>query len=222
MDWKPFMITPSTTMTLTASSNTAVFGQPVTLTVTFQTANPSAGMPIGMVFFQDSGHVLGSAPVDGSGQATYTAVLAPGGHVLSAVFSGDGTFARATSATVNQFMADQPVTEITGQVTVNLGRLKRRGGRALQMATITNVGGQPFEGPLSLVLDRLKRPVKLVNRTGFTSGSSRRRSPYLDVLLEGGGILEPGQVILVALNFKNPNNGRIRFIVRVLAGVGVR
>ena len=71
--------------------------------------------------------MLGSAPLDGSGQATVTVLLTPGGHALSAVFTGDGTFATEASESVSQVIADQPVAEVTGRVRVSLGRLKRRG-----------------------------------------------------------------------------------------------
>jgi photosystem II stability/assembly factor-like uncharacterized protein len=219
----PVVVSPApATVTLTASPNSVVFGQPVTLTATVQSVNPSVGTPNGVVVFQDSGSLLGSAALDARGQATLTAVLAPGGHALTAFYGGDAIFATTTSAMVSQAIADQPVAEVTGQVKVTLGRLKRRGGRATQVVTITNVGGQPFEGPLSLVLDGLKRTAKLVNSTGFTSGSQRRRSPFLDVLPGGGRILEPGQMASGALNFSNASGGWIRFTVRVLAGVGVR
>jgi hypothetical protein len=38
----------------------------------------------------------------------------------------------------------------------------------------------------------------------------------------GGSILEPGQMASAALNFSKASGGRIRYTVRVLAGVGTR
>jgi hypothetical protein len=122
---------------------------------------------------------------------------------------------------VSQVIADQPVREVTGQVFVSRGPLKRRGRRATQIVTIANAGGQPFEGPLSLVLDGLLQTVKVANPTGFTSGARRKRSPYVDVL-PGGRILEPGQRVGVLLTFRNASGGGVRYHLRVLAGVGGR
>jgi hypothetical protein len=209
-------------VTLTSSPSSVVFGQPLTLTVTVLSANGSGSTPTGTVVFHDGGTVLGSAPLDGSGLATFTALLAPGGHALSAVFSGDGTFATALSATLSQVVADQPLTEVTGQVSVSLGRIKRRGRRTMQIVTVATIGGQVLEGPLSLVLDGLKRTIKVSNPAGFTRGSAGRRSPYVNMLPDGVGVLEPGQTASVTLTFSNPGGGGIRFRLRVLAGVGPR
>ena len=58
-----------TQTTLTASPNLSVFGQPVTPTAAVTATAPGAATPTGSVTFLDGGTVLGTATLDGSGQA---------------------------------------------------------------------------------------------------------------------------------------------------------
>ena len=92
----PVVAAPTTT-TLSTSTATAVFGQIETLTVT---VTSRAGTPIGTVFFRDGNTLLGSAPLDASGQATIRVLLGVGNHALTASFFGTIGFADSTSAAV--------------------------------------------------------------------------------------------------------------------------
>ena len=87
----------ATTTTLSTSTATAVFGQPVTLTATVTSA---AGVPTGTVTFREGTTVLGTAPVNAAGQATLAVSLGVGNHALTASFAGTGNFADSTSAVV--------------------------------------------------------------------------------------------------------------------------
>jgi Bacterial Ig-like domain (group 3)/RTX calcium-binding nonapeptide repeat (4 copies) len=87
----------TTTTTLSTSTATAVFGQPVTLTAT---VNSAAGVPTGFVTFRAGTTVLGTALVDANGQATLTTLLGVGNATLTASFTGTGNFANSTSAAV--------------------------------------------------------------------------------------------------------------------------
>ncbi len=69
---------------------TAIAGQPVTLTAT---VTSSAGAPDGTVLFVDNGTLLGSADLDGTGQATFTASFDVGFHAVSALYAGTPDFA---------------------------------------------------------------------------------------------------------------------------------
>src|SRR5205807_1763637 len=60
----------STTTTVLASANPAVFGQPVSFTVTVSPVTPGAGTPTGTVIFRDSGNTLGTATLS-NGTATF-------------------------------------------------------------------------------------------------------------------------------------------------------
>ena len=85
-----------TTITLSASPDPATLGQPVTLSTT---VSPIA---TGKVTFYDGTTVLGIRPLAG-GQASLTTSLLPSGsRSLKAYYSGDATFAPATSTVLAQ------------------------------------------------------------------------------------------------------------------------
>jgi hypothetical protein len=87
---------PAATATaLSASVNSSVFGQPVTLTAS---VTSSAGTPAGVVTFFADGNVLGSATLNGAGPATLTVSLGTGPHSLTASFGATSAFAASTSA----------------------------------------------------------------------------------------------------------------------------
>src|SRR5262249_54087425 len=61
------------------------------------------GTPTGTVTFMDGSTTLGTSPVNGSGQATYsTSTLLGGTHSLTASYSGDSNFASSTSPAYTQ------------------------------------------------------------------------------------------------------------------------
>ncbi|HRK45122.1 MAG TPA: Ig-like domain-containing protein, partial [Nocardioides sp.] len=74
-----------TTTTVVSDANPSVLGDLVTFTATVTGADPT-----GTVTFTDGATVLGSAPVDGSGEASLeTSTLAVGAHTITATYSGD-------------------------------------------------------------------------------------------------------------------------------------
>ncbi len=86
--------------TLTAAPTTAITGQPVTLTAVVA---PSSGTatPTGTVQFFNGSASLGSSPVDSTGTAVLTTMaLTVGTPSLTAVYSGDSSFAGSTSSAV--------------------------------------------------------------------------------------------------------------------------
>ncbi len=92
-----FATSTATTTTLSATPNASTGGQLVTFTAT---VSPSPGA--GTVTFRDNGvAVAANVPVV-SGVATYqTSSLSPGTHLMSAAYSGAGSFASSTSSTLN-------------------------------------------------------------------------------------------------------------------------
>ena len=75
---------------VSSSLGSSVYGQSVTFTAT---VSSTAGIPDGTVMFDDGGTTLGSAPVDGSGVATFViATLTAGSHTITATYSGGATF----------------------------------------------------------------------------------------------------------------------------------
>jgi MYXO-CTERM domain-containing protein len=92
-------VSGSSTTTLAASNNPSVFGQAVTLTAH---VTASSGTPAGTVTFMEGAATLGSAALNGSGDATFTtSALAVGSHSLTAAFSG-GCVPASTSSVFTQ------------------------------------------------------------------------------------------------------------------------
>jgi hypothetical protein len=79
-------------------------------------------------------------------------------------------------------------------------------------------GSGPVGGPLVLVLKKLDRHVKLVNRTGV----GRQKKPFLVIRRPGGdNMLDPGESVTVVLDFKASAETVIRFRPQVMAGLGI-
>ena len=80
---------------LTATPNPVASGAPVTFTAT---VTGTAGTPTGTVTFMDGATAIGSATLNGTGHAAFaTSSLASGLHSITAVYSGDSTFAGSVS-----------------------------------------------------------------------------------------------------------------------------
>jgi hypothetical protein len=112
---------PPTTTTLISSSNTAVFGQSVTLTATVAATPPGSGTPTGSVNFRDGATALGTGALT-NGQATLSiATLANGSHTIIASYQGDGNFSASTSAPLTQTVNQPAAITSLNQATFQLG-----------------------------------------------------------------------------------------------------
>ncbi len=89
-----------TSTTLSASATSVNPGQPVTFTATVHAMQGATFDNGGSVTFTDGGVELGTASVGGGGVATLSVVLAPGGHSVTAVYSGDVHFTGSPSQPV--------------------------------------------------------------------------------------------------------------------------
>jgi hypothetical protein len=105
---------PSST-TLTSSSNSPGFGQPVTLTATI---SPATAIPqlLGKVTFYDGGTVLGSAPIGMNRSTITTSLLSTGAHSLKAYYAGDMTYGPSTSPPISVRVNSQPANGFTAPV----------------------------------------------------------------------------------------------------------
>lgn len=125
----------STTTTLSPVTETLVSGQPVTLTATV-TATSGTGTPAGTVEFENGTTVLGTSTLNSSGVATLTTTkLTAGTDSLTAVYSGNTTYATSTSAAVSVTVG-MASTTTTVTSTVNPGAV---GQSIALIATITPV-----------------------------------------------------------------------------------
>jgi hypothetical protein len=107
----------TTTTTLGTSATTTDFGQTVLLTAS---VSSQAGVPVGTVTFLDGTTILGTAPVNGTGQATLAVSLDVGSHVLTASFAGarGSGFADSTSAAVTETV-NQAATTVALRSSLN-------------------------------------------------------------------------------------------------------
>jgi hypothetical protein len=130
-------------------------------------------------------------------------------------------------------------------VLVGRARFDRVTGQTRLRVVLRNAG-PTLSGPVSFVLDGLRRGVRLRRAAGRTVRFAPMRSPFADVPLgpsnrivispavppgpvaaqavQGGapGLFVEGEVRILDLVFDNPTGGRIRFGFRVLAGGGTR
>ena len=96
-------VSDGTSTALGLNPNPSTFGQQVTMTATISPADNGAGTPTGSVTFNDGNNALGSAPVDGSGQATFnTTTLSVGAHSITANFTGSNGWGNSGSAAQTQ------------------------------------------------------------------------------------------------------------------------
>jgi hypothetical protein len=90
-----------TTTSLVSSLDPSLAGQPVQLTAVV--AASGSGTPTGTVSFAEDGTLLGSAPLNGGGQAAFsTSSLAAGSHSIIAQYGGDADFAPSASGSLMQ------------------------------------------------------------------------------------------------------------------------
>jgi hypothetical protein len=91
-----------TRTTLTSSTNPTVFGQSVTFTASVGVLPPSVGTPTGTVTFLDGGTALGTRTLSGTNASFSISSLSVAGHLVTALYNGDGNSAASTSAVVTQ------------------------------------------------------------------------------------------------------------------------
>jgi hypothetical protein len=102
----------TSTTTLTSGTNPSVWGQSVVFTARI---TPVAPAPTGTVIFQDGGtNIAGcvNRPVAARVATCTTAALAVGSHTVTAVYSGNATYATSTSAPVTQLVTMGSTTTV--------------------------------------------------------------------------------------------------------------
>ncbi|WP_148045050.1 beta strand repeat-containing protein [Nocardioides marmorisolisilvae] len=127
----------STKTTLTSSSPTAVFGQPVTFTASVSVLAPGAGSPSGTIVFKDGSTVIGTQPVSSATgeQASITVSnLSVAQHAISAAYSGDDDFNASTGN------VSQTVTRAQTSTVISSSANPAASGQGVQFtATVTPV-----------------------------------------------------------------------------------
>jgi hypothetical protein len=162
----------------------------------------------------------GSSPlVDRGDSAPIAAYIASGGSATD--LAGQPRIAGAAVDVGAYETASAGVTDVTSQVSLRLGGLvfDRASRRYTQVVTLANSTGGVLTGPVSMVFDGLPAGVTVAGMTNVTVNQLPAGSPYLDVL---SADLVPGQLLTLTLRFDDPFNAAVRYVPRVLAGVGMR
>jgi len=103
----------ATTTTLTSSTNPSLFGQSVTFTSTVAPSSGS-GTPTGTVTFYAGSTALGTATLSSKKASLKTTSMPVGSQAITAVYSGDTTYAPSTSAVLTQKVnQDSTTTKVT-------------------------------------------------------------------------------------------------------------
>jgi hypothetical protein len=135
----PAPATLATTTTLSSAPNPSVTGQSVTFTATVTSNPPGGGVPTGSVTFSEGVTVLASGvAVNGAGQAAFsTTTLAAGSHVITAAFTGTGSWANSSgdNSAAPQVVNPAPPTQVT------FTSVAADDGWALESNETSNVGG---------------------------------------------------------------------------------
>ncbi len=117
IDMGVYEVRPHPPIALTATPNPTPGRSTVTLTAAL-TGN--CNTPTGIVTFLDGSAVLGTAPVNGSGVATFaTSFLFVGTHILTATYDGDFNFEASTSNAITEVITGPPTTTVLTTVTPN-------------------------------------------------------------------------------------------------------
>jgi hypothetical protein len=128
-------VTTVSSTAVTSSLNPSAFGQSVTLTATV-----TGNSPTGTVQFKDGATSLGTPVTLSSGAASLTTMaLTPGGHNITAVYSGDTNNVGSTSP-----MFTQTVNQATSSTAVTSSLNPSQAGQAVTFtAAVTSGGGTP-------------------------------------------------------------------------------
>jgi hypothetical protein len=204
------LVSPAnTTTTLSLSSSSTQFGQPITLTAVVAPA-PNV-VPGALVVFKDGSNVIGTGNLDSTGTANFAISSLPAGsHNFSATFPGTFSFNTSTSATQSATIS----SNVTSQFQITASRIVRRGRNFVQTVTLKNNGGNTLAGPVFFVLSGLPARVKLVNQAGRTS--LLPPSPFV-VVSGPATVIAPGQTVPLTLLFST--NKKVVYSNLVLAGI---
>ena len=142
IDMGGYEVRPHPPIMLTVSPNPTPGRSTVTLTAAL-TGN--CNEPTGLVTYLDGNTILGTAPINGGGIATFsTAFLFVGKHVLTATYPGDFNFDSSTSNAVTETITGPPTTIVLNTITPNPAQ-------PLQPITMTATVGSAYTVPTGTV-----------------------------------------------------------------------
>jgi hypothetical protein len=109
------------TTAVATSTNPSTSGQSVTFTATVVAEDSGLPVPTGTVTFSDGASTLGTATLNGSGQASFPiSTLTVGTHTITAAYAGDTNFLPSTSPALTQVVIASG-NSTTTSLTINGG-----------------------------------------------------------------------------------------------------
>lgn len=130
---------PASGTTLVSSPNPSDFGQVITFTATVASR---LGTPTGTVTFYNGTTSLGTSPLNSNDVATLTTSSLPGGSdLITAAYSGDGTFLTSTSSVLTQSVLGISTTTLS--VSPSTAAF---GGSVTLTAKVISTAGTPANG----------------------------------------------------------------------------
>lgn len=125
---------------LTSSPNPSGVGQSVTFTATVTAVPPATGTPTGQVTFAQGNTILAQAPLNSSGQVSFsTSALAAGSDTITATYASDSLFAASSGSRV-QTVQSTFTTTTTVSSSANPAVFSQP---VTFTATVTSSGGTP-------------------------------------------------------------------------------
>jgi hypothetical protein len=163
------IVQPSTDI-LTSSANPSITG--VSVTFTAQIAGVGSVVPTGTVTFSDGTTVLAVVTANATGAATYqTSALAVGSHPITAVYSGDATYATATAALT------QVVQTATTQTTVTASANPATYATAVTLTATVTSAGTTATGSVTFTDGGTTLGTALLNASGVATLTSSTLTP---------------------------------------------
>lgn len=114
-----------------------------------------------------------------------------------------------------------PTIEQTAKLKIQRGAFRREPNSAfvLQDITVTNIGPLPVPGNCSLVLTGLESSVSVQNEAGRTRYIQPLNSPFVRIKALHKPTLSPGESASATLRFRNPEDGKIEYSLRIFSGI---
>ena len=158
------VVLQKTTTALSASSSSAVYGSSVTLTATVKSS--ISGTPTGTVRFLSGSTLLGSEPLSGGSASISTKTMAEGHDSITAVYSGDPTYATSTSAALAESVTpDATTTKISSSLNP-----ASYGNAVTFTATVTSaVAGEIPSGSVSFLSGSIALGSATLNSSGVAA-----------------------------------------------------
>ena len=168
------IISATSPVILSSSSNPSTYEQSVKFTATVSAVAPATGTPTGTVTFLDGTTTLGTGTLSNGAAVLSTAALTTGIHTITASYSGDSSFAAATSSPFTQIVLNSASASVTsfprpgivGQAVTFTATISAVTGAGTPTGSVTFLDGTTVLGAQTL-----SDGTAILSTTGLSSGT---------------------------------------------------